>query len=55
LGADSQAKASLGSWLVLAEWIKDKPVCILSFKVDNKKVKADQWYKIVNKKLVKVN
>ena len=61
IGRKSKAKASLGSWIVIAEWKEGdnfedvKPLCVLSAKVDGKKIKADQWYKVVNKKFVETD
>ena len=61
VGRKAKAKASLGSWIVIAEWkessnLEDvKPLCVLSTKVDGKKIKADQWYKVVNKKFVETD
>jgi hypothetical protein len=54
IGIDNQARASIGSWIVLSEWkIKNGCYCVKtvkSFKVDGKKIKADTWYKISNGK-----
>jgi hypothetical protein len=61
IGRKSKAKASLGSWIVIAEWKEGStytdavPVCVLTAKVDGKKVKADTWYKVVNKKFVETD
>ena len=58
LGAQNEAKASLGSWIVLAEWKQDKDYnwqlkSIKSAKIDDKKLKADTFYKLKNGKFVK--
>jgi hypothetical protein len=56
----ASAKASMGCWIVVAEWKEGnsytdaKPVCVLSAKVDGKKIKADTFYKVVNKEFVEV-
>ena len=61
IGRKAKAKASLGSWIVIAEWKEGynfedaKPLCVLSAKVDDKKIKADQWYKVVDKKFVETD
>jgi len=50
IGCDNSAKASIGSWIVLAEWkvVADKsvPVCVKSVQVDGKTIKADTMYKL---------
>jgi len=52
IGYDSTAKATKGSWIVLAEWVDSKPVCVKSVQVDGKKVKADTWYRLTGGELV---
>ena len=57
IGIDNKAKAPLNCWIVLAEHEKDKEnnyfiKHIQSIKVDGKKIKADTWYKLENKKFV---
>jgi hypothetical protein len=48
----------LGCFIVIAEWAEGKqwtdakPLCVISAKVDGKKIKADTWYKVVKGKLV---
>jgi hypothetical protein len=60
VGRMASAKASMGCWIVVAEWKEGnsytdaKPVCVLSAKVDGKKIKADTFYKVVNKEFVEV-
>ena len=52
-GYDSKAKGSTGCWIVLTE--RDhtmKIVCVKAFEVDGKEVKADTYYKLVNKNIV---
>ena len=57
----AKAKASLGCWIVLAEWEEGekytdaKPIAIKSAKVDGKKIKADQWYKLEGGKFVETD
>ena len=61
IGRKAKAKASLGCCIVLAEWYEGKeftdarPIAVKSAKVDGKKIKADQWYKLVNKKFVETD
>ncbi len=61
VGRKAKAKASKGCFLVLAEWKEGeaftdaKPLRVKSVKVDGKKVKADQWYKLVDGKLVETD
>jgi hypothetical protein len=53
VGYDNKAKASLGSWIVLAERNTDLEILkIVSKKVDGKKIKADTFYKLKEGKLV---
>ena len=54
-GYKNKAKASLGSWIVLTEWIYDGEYHIKnlkSAKIDGKKLKADTFYKLVDNKIV---
>ena len=52
-GIGSKAKAKVGSWITLAEWVwNDKkhinvPVCVKTEYVDGERIKADTWYKLV--------
>ncbi len=61
VGRKAKAKASLGCFLVLAEWKEGnsftdaKPVKVISAKVDGKKIKADTWYKSVDGKFVETD
>ena len=55
VGYGNKAKASLGSWIVLAE--RDNSGNILtikSIKIDGKKMKADIWYQLVNGEFTEV-
>ena len=59
-GRNSRAKAKVGSWITLAEWVwnDDKeryvPKCIKTEYVDGERIKADTWYQLKNRKFVKV-
>ena len=61
IGRKAKAKASLGCFIVLAEWKEGKsftdakPIGVISAKVDGKKIKADQWYKAVKGKFVETD
>ena len=46
IGINNIAKAEKGSWIVLAEWIDGKPVCVKARKVDGKKIKANTFYRL---------
>lgn len=47
LGACSKAKATLGSWIVLAEYdFRDEPICIKAAKVDGTTIKPNTFYKL---------
>lgn len=58
VGRKASAKASLGCWIVLAEWKEGanytdaKPIGVISGKIDGKKLKADTWYHAANGKFV---
>ena len=55
IGYQGRAKASLGSWIVLSEFSDNGDiVCVKSAKIDGKKLKADTWYKLDNKKFTEV-
>ena len=52
-GYNSIVKASLGSWITLAEWeINDDynwiPICVKTEQVDGRRIKADTYYRLVN-------
>lgn len=60
VGNDSIAKAKVGSWITLVEWMwsgekyRLVPKCVKSEYVDGERIKADTWYKIVNGEFVEV-
>ena len=60
-GNKSIAKATVGSWITLAEWKwndkkkRDVPVCVKTEYVDGENIKADTWYQLKNGKFVEVN
>ena len=54
IGHNNTAKATKGSWIVLAEWVDNKPKYVKSVKVDGKKIKADTLYKLSGGKFVEV-
>jgi len=58
LGINNQAKAALGSWLVLSEWEKENNKWIITtvktVKVDGENIKADTWYELENGEFVEV-
>ena len=47
-GIDGMAKAALGNWIVISEWLvverEYRRVSVKSALVDGKKIKADTWY-----------
>jgi hypothetical protein len=59
-GNKSIAKATVGSWITLAEWKwndkkkRDVPVCVKTEYVDGENIKADTWYQLKNRKFVEV-
>ena len=59
IGIHNQAKASLGSWIVLAEWKRNEegrwvPMCVKSVQVDGEVVKADTMYLLENGEFIEV-
>ena len=58
-GIESKAKAALGSYIVLAEWVEDenggyKLKCAKMHKVDGKTIKPDTFYMLKGGKFVEV-
>ena len=53
-GHNSMAKAKVGSWITLAEWVRNEekdrwvPKCVKTEYVDGERIKADTWYKLVD-------
>ena len=58
-GYSSAARAKIGSWITLAEWIRTdemdnknnyiwKPKCVKTEYVDGKRIKEDTFYKLVD-------
>ena len=53
-GHGSHVKAELGSWVTLAEWVRDEkkdryvPIKVVSFQIDGETYKPDTWYKLEN-------
>ena len=61
IGRKAKAKASKGCFIVLAEWYEGRdwtdarPIAVKSAQVDGKKIKADQWYKLVDGEFVETD
>ena len=59
-GRKSKAKGKKGSWITLAEWMKDEekgryvPVCVKTERVDGEKIKEDTYYTLKNGEFVEV-
>ena len=59
-GRKSKAKGKKGSWITLAEWVKDEekglyvPVCVKTERVDGEKIKEDTYYTLKNGEFVEV-
>ena len=51
-GERSKARAKVGSWITLAEWVDGKPVCVKTEQVDGVRIKADTWYTLKNGEFV---
>ena len=59
-GSGSKAKAKKGSWITLAEWVKDDkkgryvPRCVKTEYVDGEKIKEDTYYTLKSGEFVEV-
>ena len=53
-GNKSKAKAKIGSWITLAEWVYNEekgryvPVCVKTEYVDGESIKADTYYQLID-------
>lgn len=53
-GMSSMARAKIGSWITLAEWVYSSgkgicvPQCVRTEYVDGERIKADTWYRLTN-------
>ena len=55
IGVNNVASASLGSWIVLAEYDKGgKPICVKAAQVDGETLKANVFYRLKGGKFVEV-
>ena len=60
-GNKSIAKATVGSWITLAEWKwndkkkRNVPVCVKTEYVDGERIKADTWYQLKDGEFVEVD
>lgn len=60
-GNNSIVKAKIGSWITLSEWKFNGeenayiPICVKTEYVDDERIKADVFYKLVNGKFEEVN
>jgi len=55
IGINSKIKGKKGTWITLAEYDDNfKPIFVLSAQIDGKKIKADTWYELKNKKFKEV-
>ncbi len=59
-GNNSRVKATVGSWITLAEWIwndekkRNVPICVKTEYVDGERIKTDTWYKLENGAFIEV-
>ena len=59
-GINSIAKAKIGSWITLSEWVYSEkkgryiPKCVKTEYVDGERIKEDTWYKLVNGKFMEI-
>ena len=60
-GYKSMAKAKIGSWITLAEWVyceekgRHVPVCVKTEYVDGENIKADTYYQLIGGVFTEVN
>ena len=60
IGIDNTAKAALGCWICLAEWVYSTekkayiPACVKAAQIDGETLKADTYYKLKNGEFVEV-
>ena len=60
-GNKSKAKAKIGSWITLAEWVYNEekgryvPVCVKTEYVDGENIKADTYYQLIDGVFTEVN
>jgi hypothetical protein len=54
IGIEGTIKGKIGCWITLAEYKNNKPVCVKSTIIDDKKIKADTFYKLQKGKFVEV-
>ena len=60
-GYKSKAKAKIGSWITLAEWVYNKekgryvPVCVKTEYIDGENIKADTYYQLIDGVFTEVN
>ena len=60
IGINNMAKAALGCWICLAEWVYSSekeayvPVCVKAAQIDGETLKADTYYKLENGEFVEV-
>ena len=60
-GYKSKAKAKIGSWITLSEWVYNEekgryvPVCVKTEYVDGENIKADTYYQLIDGVFTEVN
>ena len=55
IGVNGIAKGKIGCWITLAEYDNERnPICVKSAKIDGKKLKADTWYALKDKKFTEI-
>ena len=60
-GYKSKAKAKIGSWITLADWVyceekgRHVPVCVKTEYVDGENIKADTYYQLIGGMFTEVN
>ena len=48
ISRNGKIKGKIGSWVTLAEYKNNKPLCVKSAQIDGKVLKADTWYTLKN-------
>jgi len=45
-------KGIKGSWITLAEYKDNKPICVKSIQIDGEVIKENTWYKLINSEFI---
>ena len=48
IGINGKIKGIIGSWITLAEYKNNIPICVKSAQIDGEILKADTWYMLID-------